>query len=104
MAADAGLGSAGHTAHHVLCQESATELLLELDMYQETEAWKVLRSKGKSNRRVWRPIVRPWVTTRCNRNPPKAVSASVLVSAKACVKWDAELVRPTQITFRLTQK
>lgn len=103
MAADTGLGSAGHTAHHVLCQEAATEQLLHLDINQEMEALKILRSKGKSSGRVWRPLM--WkLCNRCNRNPPKMVFASVLVSGKAYVEWDIELLKPSQITFRITQE
>lgn len=35
---DAGLGSAGQTAHHALCKEAATELLLEININKKMEA------------------------------------------------------------------
>lgn len=55
-AGDAGLGSAGQTAHQVLYEEAATELLLEINANKETEAWKVFRHKGKSRGRTWMSV------------------------------------------------
>jgi len=37
VAHNAGLGSAGQTAHHALCEEVATELLLEININKEIE-------------------------------------------------------------------
>lgn len=90
------LGWVPHSPSCVL-PGGSTELL-ELDINQEIEALKILRSKGKSSGRVWE------LCNRCNRNPPKIMFVSVLVSGKVYVEWDIELVKPRQMTFRLTQE
>lgn len=56
VADDAGLGSEGQTAHHTLCKEAAKELLLEININKETEACRILKSKGKSSGRVQRSL------------------------------------------------
>lgn len=37
VANDAGLGSAGQTAHHAPCEKAATELLLDININKEME-------------------------------------------------------------------
>lgn len=53
VADDAGLGCAGQTAHHALCKEAATELLLEININKEMEARRIPKSKGKNQ---WRSM------------------------------------------------